>query len=76
MCFASGFLWFILIFPLLDGRGEKYPNIASGLFQLKRYLKQLLYILYRETSYERRHCLLRLVSAHSLRDEDNFSYST
>lgn len=35
MCFASGFLWFILVFPLLEGRGEKYPNIASGQLQLK-----------------------------------------
>lgn len=39
-------------------------------------VKQLLYILYGETSYERRHCLLRLLSAHSLRGEHNFSYST
>lgn len=67
MCFASCFLRCILVFLILEGIGEKYPNIESGQFQLK--FEQLLYIFYRETSYEKRHFPLRFASAESLRSD-------
>lgn len=65
MCFASVFLWCISVSPILKGRGEKYPNIESGQFQLK--YKQL-YILFGETSYEKKAFSSQQIfaSAHSL----------
>lgn len=73
MCFASDFLWYILVFLILEGIGEKYPNTESSQFQLK--FEQLLYILYRETSYEKRPFPLRFASAQSLRSHTTL-YST
>lgn len=63
MCFASDFLWYILIslvYIFLEGREENSPNTAQ--VQLNSG-----HTLYGASRHEARHCALRFASAYRLR---------
>lgn len=60
MCFASDFLWYILIslvYIFLEGREENYSNTA-------RVQLNSGHTLYGASRHETRHCALRFASAY------------